>query len=181
MLQELAEEIENTARAVTDQIHTALPGRISSVDVDSGMVSVQPLGQFITSDGEKLDYPLLTEVPLVLPFCQRTGAGVVFPVCVGDSCLIIVSEVELDSWRSNVEESEGSLRFDLSSAIAIPGLLRSDSRYKDLFKKASLEDAVMIVADDGRTSLKVSERGIAICGDLKVEGNISYTGNCNHC
>ena len=37
MLQELVQEIENTARSVLGEIHTALPGKIVSFSPGSGM------------------------------------------------------------------------------------------------------------------------------------------------
>lgn len=188
MLQEFTQEVEGTAREVVNEIHTALPGEIVSFDAGSGSASVKPAGKFVTSDGQKLDYPVITEVPVVFPFCQQAGVGVAFPVNAGDSCIIIISEVELDAWRSGAE-SEGSLRFDLTSAMAVPGLLEGGS---DLVKKATDQNAVVIgtsgaeviisdegvSVDTGSTMIDVSESGIAVRGDLKVDGNISYTGSC---
>lgn len=188
MLQEFTQEVEETARAVVNEIHTAMPGEIVSFNAGSGTATVKPVGKYVTSDGKELDYPVITEAPLAFPFCQQAGVGIAFPVNKGDSCIIIVSEVELDAWRSGAE-SEGSLRFDLTSAMIIPGLLDGGS---DLVAKAAKLNAVVIgssgaeviVAGDdvqvdvGGTKLTVSESGIAIGGDLKVQGNISYTGSC---
>lgn len=188
MLQEFTQEVEDTARAVVNEIHTALPGEIVSFNAGSGTATVKPVGKYVTSDGKELDYPVITEAPLAFPFCQQAGVGVAFPVNKGDSCIIIISEVELDAWRSGAE-SEGSLRFDLTSAMVIPGLLDGGS---DLVAKAAKLNAVVvgssgsevIVGGDsvqvevGDTKLEVSESGIAIGGNLKVKGNISYTGSC---
>lgn len=171
MIQELTEEIEKTARAVVDEVHTALPGKIISFDAKSCTATVEPYGKYITSDETELDYPAITEVPVMFPFCQKNNVGIAFPVCKGDSCLIIISEVELDAWRSEAE-SEGSLRFDLTSAIAIPGLMRGGS---ELAKDAISEKAVVIGTPG--VKLTVSESGIVARGNLTVQGNISYTGS----
>ncbi len=190
MLQELTQEIENTARAVLGDIHTALPGRIVSFDAVNNVAVIQPAGKFVTSDRQELNYPQITEVPVVFPFCPSAGVGLAFPLRTGDSCIVIISEVELDAWR-NGAESEGSLRFDLTSAMAIPGLLESGSR-NDLVKKAAELDALVLGAsgtevvvsgagvrvDTGAVQFEVSDSGIAIGGNLTVEGNISYTGSC---
>lgn len=187
MMQELTEEIENTARAAVNEIHTAMPGIIASVDAEKCTVTVKPQGKYPISEDIELDYPMLAEVPLVFPFCQQAGAGMAFPVKKGDSCLIIVSEVELDEWRDGAE-AEGSLRFDLANAVAIPGLLHCDS---GILRKAVLKNAVVIGApgaelsvSDGRidaevggVTFSVSESGIYAGSDLKVKGNISYTGS----
>ena len=177
MLQDLTQEIEETAHAVVNEIHTAMPGEIVSFDAGSGVATVKPSGKFVTSDGKELDYPVIT-----------AGVGIAFPVKKGDSCIIIISEVELDAWRSGAE-SEGSLRFDLTSAMVIPGLLDGGS---NLAAKASANNAVMIgggdvevsvsndgiKVDTGTTQFEVTDSGVAISGNLKVNGSISYTGSC---
>lgn len=187
MLQELSQEIEDTARAVMNEMHTAMPGEIVSFDASNGMAVVQPNGKYVTSDGKSLMYPVITEVPLAFPFCQQAGVGMAFPVNKGDGCIIIISEVELDEWRSGAE-SESSLRFDLTSAMAIPGLLWGGG---DLIAKAAKKNAVILGAsgaeltvsgdgvmiDAGGATFEVSDSGIAIGGNLKVKGNISYTGS----
>lgn len=186
MLQEFTEAVEKMARAVVGEIHTALPGKIVSFNAQKGIATVQPYGKFVTSNGRLLSYPMITEVPVVFPYCQKNNVGMIFPVCSGDSCIIIVSEVELDEWRSGAE-SEGPLRFDLTSAMAIPGLM---SKGGDRVVKAVEEKAVVLgagttevlVSDNGvnvevgNTKLAVSRTGITIGGDFKVEGNILFTG-----
>ena len=187
MRQELTQEIENTVRAIVNEVHTALPGEIVSFNTSSGTATVKPIGKFMTSSKKVLEYPNISDVPLVFPYCQQAGVGIAFPVFKGDSCLIIVSEVELDEWRSGAE-SEGSLRFDLTNAIAIPGLMNGGG---DLIAKAKQKNAVVIgsagaeicISDErvdisvDEVTFRVSESGIAIGGDLLVKGNISYTGD----
>lgn len=186
MIQEFTAEVEKTARAVLDDVHTAIPGEVLSFDEKTSLVTVKPVGKFVTSDGKVLEYPVLSDIPVVFPYCQKGNIGIAFPICVGDSCLIIVSEVELDEWM-NGSESEGSLRFDLTSAVVIPGLVKIGNK---LLEKAAKEQAVVIAASEtevkiskgsatitkGSTFFCVSESGISVRGDLVVEGNISYTG-----
>lgn len=188
MLQEFTQEIEETAQAIVNEVHTAMPGEIISFDAEGGVATVKPSGRFVTSDGKELDYPVITEAPVAFPFCQSAGVGIVFPVKKGDSCIIIISEVELDAWRSGAE-SEGSLRFDLTSAMVIPGLLDGGS---DLAEKASTNNAVIIGGGDvevsvsgdevkvytGSTKFEITDIGVSILGNLKVNGSISYTGSC---
>lgn len=187
MRQELTQAIEDTARAVVNEVHTMLPGEIVSFDADKCMATVKPIGKYVTSNNKSFDYPSISEVPLVFPYCQQTKVGMAFPVNTGDSCLIIISEVELDEWRSGAE-SEGSLRYDLTNAVAIPGLMKSGG---DLIAKAVNKNAAIIGAPGaelsvgkntveitvGDSTFSISEVGIAIGGDLTVTGNISYTGS----
>lgn len=182
MLQEFTAEIEATAKAVVNDIHTALPGEIVSYDAGTGTATVKPIGKYVTSDEKELNYPTITEAPVVFPFCQNAGVGIAFPVKKGDSCIIIISEVELDAWRSGAE-SEGSLRFDLTSAMVIPGLLEGGSAASE---KASKENAVILTAGDvevsvsgggckvdtGSTVLDVTDNGVNIKGNVTVDGTV---------
>lgn len=170
MMQEFAQQVEDTARAVVGEMHTALPGTIVSFDPGRGTAMVQPAGKYTTAEGERLNYPQIPDVPVVFPFSQA-GIGMVFPVRSGDGCLIIISEVELDEWRSGAE-SEGTLRFDLTNAVCIPGLLKTGG---GLAAQAAEQNAVILAS--GGVSMSLSEAGIAINGDLKVNGNISSTGS----
>lgn len=182
MMQEFAQQIEDTARAVVDEIHTALPGIIVSFDFAKGTATVQPQGKYLTSDGKRLNYPRISDVPVQFPFCQSAGIGVTFPIAKGDGCIIIVSEVELDEWRAGAE-SEGSLRFDLTSAICIPGLMKSGV---ETMLKACRNNAVIVggsnsyvmvsdsevYAASGGTNMAISKAGVVIGGNLYVNGNI---------
>ena len=201
MLQELTQEIERTVRSMINEVHTALPGKIVSLDVEKGTVTVKPIGKFVTSNQKSLEYPELSEVPFVFPYSKQVGIGIYFPIKAGDTCLIIISEVELDEWR-NGAESEGSLRFDLTNAIAIPSLLQSGNDFmSEAIKKeavviATSESKVLVSKDSvdisigenkvsigkdgmdieiGDIKFVASKLGITVRGDFKVEGNISYT------
>ena len=183
MLQEFAQQVEETAREVVNEVHTALPGEIVSFNAASGMATVKPIGKFATPDGKKLDYPAISEVPVVFPFCQSAGVGLAYPVNPKDSCLIIVSEVELDEWRTGAE-SEGSLKFDLTNAVAIPGLLEGGGT---LISEAQKQQAAVLGAGDNRvivsdsgvtvdtgaTVFKITDTGAELTGNLKVKGTIT--------
>lgn len=182
MLQEFTAEIEQTAKAVVNEIHTALPGEIVSYNTGAGTATVKPIGKYVTSDGKELNYPTITEAPVCFPFCQNAGVGIAFPVKKGDSCIIIISEVELDSWRSGAD-SEGSLRFDLTSAMVIPGLLEGGNEASE---KAAKENSVIVTAGDvtlavsgdgckvdtGSTVMNITDDGVSIKGNLTVTGDV---------
>ena len=182
MLQEFTAEIEQTAKAVVNEIHTALPGEIVSYNAGVGTATVKPIGKYVTSDGKELNYPTITEAPVCFPFCQNAGVGIAFPVKKGDSCIIIISEVELDSWRSGAD-SEGSLRFDLTSAMVIPGLLEGGNEASE---KAAKENSVIVTAGDvtlsvsgdgckvdtGSTVMNITDDGVSIKGNLTVTGDV---------
>lgn len=169
MLQELVQEIENTARSVTRDMHTALPGIIKAFDASKGTVSVLPVGKFTTADGFKIDYPLLTDVPIVFPFSKTANAGIAFPITVGDDCIVIFSEIELDAWRSG-SESTSQLHFDLSNGVCIPGLFAKNN---SAMQKAVSRKGV-VIASGGREVIVGST--IEINGNVKINGNLSVDG-----
>ena len=186
MLQELTEEIENTARAITEQIHTTLPGRIIEFDERTCTVKASIYGKFITSTGEELDYPIVTEAPLVFPISATGNTGIAFPVMPGDDCLILISEVELDEWRTG-KEADGNMKFDLTSAIVLPGLMKSNNLIKEATKKKAViinnKDNKIIIDKNGMevisNKIKLVSNDVTVAGkSLKVEGDIIYTGNC---
>ena len=187
MLQEFAEQVEKAAKACVRDIHTAIPGKILSFDSERCTASVQPSGKYVTADGAALDYPVIPDAPVLFPCSTSSGIGIAFPVKSGDSCLIVVSEVELDEWRTGAE-SEAHLRFDLTSAVTIPGLMSTGNAP---IRKAVRENAVVlnaknmeIVVSEGRASIRtdgvemtVSGDGVSVTGNLAVSGNITATGD----
>ena len=156
MLQEVVQEINKTAQgALMDDLHTAIPGRI--ISVNGAKATVQPLGQTKTSDGKMMDYPQLPSVPIVMPISSSGGIGVAYPVKAGDSCLLIISEVELDAWRTGAK-AQGSLRFDLSNAVCLPGLLN--------YCPAAVASAN-------------SSGSVVISGNVLVNGSLTVSGDVN--
>lgn len=171
MLHEFVGQIEKTARSVMEEMHTAIPARIVSFDPGMGQATVKPYGTFTTGAGKKMEYPAVTGVPVIMPQCQSLDVQIAFPVVSGNDCLIIVSEQELDSWLGG-GESENNMRFDLTSAVAIPGASRKGS---NALQEACSTQSVII--NNGGTKFSVSKNGVEIVGNLSVKGNISCTGS----
>lgn len=173
MLQEFVDQIENTCRDIMNEIHTALPGEIESVDLSTGRATVKPAGSYKKPDGDTIGYPQITGVPILIPQCVQAGIEIAFPVKKGESCLIIISEQELDAWLYG-EESESELRFDLTSAICIPGLSPVAG---SAFIEACQSDSAII--SNGDVRVVVSPTSIKLCGDVEVEGQIKVSGDIN--
>ena len=75
-----------------------------------------------------------------MPQSAISQSAIVFPVNVGDQCLLIFSEQALDYWfETGITAPQ--VKYGLSGAIAIPGLLRTQT---DVFKEALERDAVII-------------------------------------
>jgi len=168
MLQEIVEQIKATVReTVSNEVHTAMPGQIVSFNAAKCTATVLPKGQFVAGNGKKMNYPQITGVPVVMPYSTTANVGVAFPVSKGDPCMIVISEVELDSWKSGAQ-SKAHLQFDLSSAMCVPGLLKQSSK---AVKEATAEKSVVISNDS--TILKVKKDEVYIEGNLTVKGIVS--------
>lgn len=112
--------IEMTRKEIAN-IHTAAPGEILSYDLGSGLASVKPKLKFKVPDGRALDMPVIVGVPVQFPSGAGGDASVTHPVKQGDSCLLIFAEAALDDWLKGGESAD-LRKYDLTDAIAIPGL-----------------------------------------------------------
>lgn len=167
MLQELVEQVEKVARSVMEEIHTAIPGKVTAFNTGTGLATIKPYGTYITGAGKKMAYPSITGVPIIIPQCPTESIQIAFPIVSGMDCLVIVSEQELDAWLGG-GESENDMRFDLTSAIAIPGLSNKGS--------AALKEACAtksIILQNGSTKLSVNKGNVEITGNLKVSGDVT--------
>ena len=169
MLQEFVDQVNKTAQKTIEGMHTALPGEITAFDPASGMASVQPKAKFKKPNGETMDFPAVTGVPVVFP--QSANVTIAWPIKPGDGCLLVFSELALDYWMYG-KETDTVLKFDLSSAIAIPNLYAKGSA---VMQTACSENAAVIVAGD--TTLKVAPGGVTVVGKLTVEGEIVAAGD----
>ena len=165
MMQELVEQINRIARKATEGIHTAMPGEITDYDPAKGMATVQPKAKFKKPNGETMNFPAISGVPVIFP--QSEKVSIAWPIKPGDSCLLICCESALDYWMYG-QETDTVLKFDLSNAIAIPGL---SSEGNEAMQTACNENAIVI--SNGGTVMKISEDGVTIEGNLKVKGSIT--------
>lgn len=169
MMQEFVDQISKTAQEATDAIHTALPGEIVSFDPATGLASVQPKAKFRKPDGQTIDFPIVSGVPVHYPLTG--GIAIAWPVKKGDACIVIFSESALDFWQYG-KETGTVLKFDLSNAMVIPGL---SARRNAAMEKACAEDA--IVLRNGGTTVTIKAGGVTIDGSLTVNGAVAASGD----
>jgi len=109
-----------------DDLHVALPGRVTKFDATTQKASVEPtIGRRFGRYGDRVDeiLPVLTNVPVVWP---RGGGFVLqFPLTVGDFVLLVFSERSYDEWLTKggsrvVPQAER--RHHLTDAVAIAGV-----------------------------------------------------------
>ena len=205
MLQDFVQQLINTINNRINGIHTAFPGTISEFDPGSCTATVSPSIKFRKPNGETLNYPNLSGIPVVFPCSSE--ATVAYPIKSGDGCLVVVSEESTDYWKYG-QETYSDLKFDLTNAICIPGLFNSGN---EAIEEAVSENAVVvkvkdtkmrikdeeILADVKGTELKVKEQEITVdvkgtkfnvknnevtidATDVKIKGNVKIDGTLTY-
>lgn len=162
----LSEAIENVCLAILGQVNTCLPGEINNYDVATSKAEVKPLIKKKFLDGDVLDLPVITNVPVVLPRSAR--GGLTFPLERGDGCLIVFSQRSMERWLATGVDSEpgDTRKFDLNDAICIPGLFSFQTEN--------------IASNNSDIELKLGSSGITIKanGDIEIgEGSFDKLVN----
>jgi len=177
MLQEFVQEISNLVERKLADVHTAVPGKIVSFDINTGLATVLPTMQFKKPDGTKIDYPQITGVPVVFPQSYSQNATIAFPVKSGDGCLLIIAEQSIDYWMYG-QKTDTDLKHDLTNAICIPGLFQ---KVNSSVKEACNNNAIVIRNGSSKAVIKngsIELHGsVSITGNLNVGGKISANGN----
>ncbi len=170
MQQEFTKSIQDAIQEALEEVHTAMPGKVTDVNTADGTVTVKPTLKYKQHNGEKIDFPEISGVPVYFPQGNSQGTSVVFPVKKGDSCLLVISEQSLEYWQYGMV-TDTDLRFDISNAMCIPGLCVAAP---SSFAKACSSNAVVVTA--GGTALTVAPEGVTIEGTLTVTGDVVGNG-----
>lgn len=148
--------IKNAINSSLNNVHTALPGVIISYDPSSNKATIQPaLNKNYVTGVQSM--PVLENVPIIFP------SFIKFPVVAGDYVLLIFCERSLDLWLSvggQVTPTDPR-KFDLSDAIAIPGLMPFTETFpnnnnQDFF--ISYAGSNIKIEADGNIIIKTSNR-----------------------
>ena len=108
-------------------VHTAFPGVVVSYNAKTRRADIQPSLRRKLPNGEFIDFPIITEVPIMFFGSKKYAIHVPFEK--GDEVFVIVCERSTDKWRDNggagIEDGDPR-RFNLMDSIAIPGLQAVD-------------------------------------------------------
>jgi len=119
------------------QVRCAMPGVIQSFDPATQTATAQPAIKMRVNLGEgvkQMDLPVITNIPVVLPFAQTAGLLMTLPIKAGDECLLIFSDRSIDNFlqMGGVQPAVGAGPDDttttprshsLTDAICIPGVV----------------------------------------------------------
>ncbi len=171
MLQEVVKAITDTVTSMLNEVHTAIPAEIVEFDSKECTATVLPLAKMVLTNGRVIDYPQITDVPVMFQQGAGQDIAIVFPVKKGDQCLLIISEQTLDMWREEGEQYS-EMKYALSNAIALPGLF---SRPLDDVKDAVKTDSIII--RNGKMKIAISDDHIGIKGDVDIDGKVRASGS----
>lgn len=145
-----------------DEINTAMPGMVERQD-GAYRVIVTPTINRKYTNGTVLKYKPIASVPLIVP---RTKEAVFrLPALVrGDTVLLVFSQSALDTWLVSEDGKQISpddpRRFDITDAVAIPGLYP----FKVTTPEPIATDSLEIVYKDA--SIEITKLGqVRINGD----------------
>ena len=155
----------DSVNAILCNVHTALPGIVVSYDASENKATIQPALNKNFSSGA-MPMPILENVPVQFP------NNIKFPILKDDYVLLIFVERSIDLWLSvggQVTPTDPR-KFDLSDAIAIPGLMP----FSDVSGDYNNEDFIIeyqgskiIIQKDG--SIQINTANKVAIGNQTVE------------
>lgn len=177
MMQEFVQQINDTIKHDLKNVHTAMPGTIISFDAEKMLATVQPVMKFKKPNGETMDYPQITGVPVVFPQGNAQNATMAFPVLPGDSCLVVIAEQSIDYWMYG-QETATDLAFDMTNGMCIPGMFASAN---SVVRDACSQNAVILDVNGTRITIKsglvqIDAPAVVINSNVTVNGDVIATG-----
>ena len=104
-------------------VHTSLPAKVEKYDAKKHTATVKPAVNMLMDNGVKIEIPSLVEVPVVFPSSKFFDLE--FPLDEGDGVLLVFQESDISTWKNGDDPADPAVasRFNLDSAVAIPGLV----------------------------------------------------------
>jgi len=110
--------------AMTENIYTAMPARVTTYDPETNTITAQPvMKRAIFTKEDEVVYEELPPIPNVpVGFYRMGGYIMTFPIYEGDTVLLVFSQVSTSEWRSTGQDSEplDTRRHGISDPVAIP-------------------------------------------------------------
>ena len=146
--------------------HTSMVGEVTKYDATKNTVDVQPVIRARFTDGTTEQVPIVSNVPIAYP--QGAGFSIRFPMSVGDFVMLVFAERALDEWKSeggsNVE-AQSRRRFDMSDAVAIPGVVPNNNATSAPTDKLVIQkENTVVEISDGLIKLDTNGSRVEIDG-----------------
>ncbi|MCP4482082.1 MAG: hypothetical protein GY817_04685 [bacterium] len=114
--------LETHFKASIAGINTAMPALVKAFNADNKTCDVKPVFKKKYSDNEIVEYPLLTDVPIVYP--QTKKAIISYPLEVDDYVLLVFNQRSIDRFKQvgGIEEHKDNRICHLNDAVAFVGV-----------------------------------------------------------
>ncbi len=118
----LYDVLDNFVNSRISGMNISLPGIVESYDKTKNTCVVKPAIKKVYDNGDVVELPLIENVPVM--FQQTVNSIISLPIKKGDGVVLIFMQRSIDDWKSTggIIEPSDTRKFDLSDAIAIPGL-----------------------------------------------------------
>jgi len=151
------------------ELNTAMPGQISSFNLDTQLAVIKPSLKIKYKDeSESKDRPLISNVPVVFP--KMGNAHIRFPIEPGQEGLIIWSQRSIDKWISlgGIVDPEDNRKFDYSDAFFIIGAVSQPNKIINKGKTTSLEivNDKMVIELQSSGKLKINNESVELLEQL---------------
>lgn len=143
--------VNNLIENKLNNIHTTIPAQVKKVNLSS--VDIKPLFYKFTEAGEKIEHPIVREVPVINFSTQNSE--IKLPINKGDKGLYFVCERDISDILKGGSEIGSTRKFDLTDGFFMPV---NFSEGKEISKK-NLE----II--NGKSTISISPNG-----QMKIEG-----------
>lgn len=170
---ELTDILNLALKETLANLHTSLIAKVTLVG--DSTISAKPVINRAVED-ESIELPEFVEVPVVT--LQGGGNYTIYPIAVGDYCLLIVSERCFDRWYSGQDYKDPlELRMhDYSDAIAIVGLNPLEEAITIPETTTENGDRIQL-GNYTHTGDRIQEGDVTLTGDYTQVGNMDITGN----
>ena len=114
------EIIKGLTSKIFSSLRVSMPGVIEEYDYKTQKASVKIDVQELYDDNSVLDYPVITDVPVIFP--RSGGASITMPIKRGDSCLIFFLDRDISNWLLGASRPSSRRQHSINDAVAIVGL-----------------------------------------------------------
>lgn len=185
MSNELIQALQVMTESTLSEVNTMMPGKIISYDAARNRAVVQPIQPKSLANGESLPPPTIAEVPIAWGMGSGGTAGLTAPIKPGDGVMLHFSQRSLEGWLSgNDTAPDDPRRFDLTDAVAVPGLAASgvsanatdvELRFGPVKLRLRPDGGAVLETAGGNLTIDASGRA-TFSGDVYVGGDV-FAGN----
>ena len=163
--------IKAAVDAGTKGLRVACPAIVQEWNAEQQTVSVKlAIKEVLKLRGKEteVEVPMLVDVPVVMP--RAGGYSLVFVPRAGDECLVVFSDMCIDSWwqSGGIQSQAERRRHDLSDAFAIMGC------WSQVTKPSMPNEGMRLQSDDGEHYIEFTSTGARMHGIEGGGGDVSY-------